>query len=362
MSHPPKRDNNFNLLRLIAAWLILFGHSYDLYNHTSDPFVRLLHIPGASFYALACFFTISGYLVTASWLRQPHVIPYALNRMLRILPALIMVVLLSVFILGPIVTSLTLSEYFSHSDTWKYLRTMHIFGLRYSLPGVFDTVPYANVVNGSLWSLKLEVQCYIILALLGVTGLLKPRLMCLCAVMCLIGNAALTHLINNPAAHVLGMKYNNIIQFTLWGFFFWAGSTLRLYKEHVYFSPRSILAVTILSFALYFMIPAYGYYLHALTLPYMILGIALHVPTIMPRLFTKHDISYGIYLYAFPIQQCYMHYVGDSYGIGGFIACATLCTLTASLLSWHLVERTALRLKPSRHKPSLTPAFVAGDT
>lgn len=347
-------SNNFNLMRLVAAWLILFGHSFTLYNHSPDPLAAYTKLPGATFYALACFFTISGYLVTASWQRQPHFAAYAANRMLRIYPGLMVAVLLTVFVIGPLVSVLPVADYMAHTDTWKYLRTMLVFGMRYELPGVFETLPYANAVNGSLWSLKLEVQCYILLALLGAAGLLKTRFLPLLALLCLTGNAYLAS-IADPPRYVLGLKYNNLTSLTLWGFFFWAGGSFQLYRHALRYSYGRLIAVLMLAFAGYTLLP-YGYYLHAALLPYLLLGLALHVPAATPRWLKQNDLSYGIYLYAFPIQQCYMLYVGEGYGIGGFILASTLLTLLAAWFSWRWVEYPALKRKPSRRNAALAMA------
>ncbi len=345
MSSAP--TNNFNLMRLVAAWLILFGHCYNLYDHSTDPVHTVLGLPGATFYALACFFTISGYLVTASWLRQPHFKTYGLNRILRIFPGLAVMILLCILVLGPLVSSLSAADYFKHPDTLKYARGMFVFGLRYNLPGVFDTLPYANVVNGSLWSLKLEVQLYIALAILAVCRLLRPALLPLIALGLLAGSVALAATTADATPSVLGIKYGNLTNFTFWGFFFAAGSSLRLLREKIAFSALLLGAACIASFASYYLMP-HGYYLHALLLPYVIIGLALHAPVVNWKVIQKNDLSYGIYLYAFPIQQTYLWLVADRYGMGGFIAIATLATFIAAWLSWHFVESKILALKPSR--------------
>lgn len=346
-------DNNFNLLRLVAAWLILFGHCYDLYDGGGgtyhDPVVTTLGLPGATFYALACFFTISGYLVTASWQREPGIIRYAKNRILRIFPALWVAVLLSTFIMGTLISSLPLADYLAHKDTWKYLRGMFVFGLRYDLPGVFDNVPYPHVVNGSLWSLKLELQCYVVLAVLGLTRLLRLQSVLLLTVLCFTGSALLYLSQNAPGAaslsswvqQIINPKWSNILKF---GFFFWAGSVC-------YFMHRSkhFLLPCIIAFAAYYAVPYYGLYIHSALLPTVILALALRVRIPTPAFIRNNDLSYGIYLYAFPLQQLYMEYIGQRFGIYGFMLGTTIAALCMAWLSWRLVEKPALRLK-SRFK------------
>jgi peptidoglycan/LPS O-acetylase OafA/YrhL len=348
-------SNNFNIMRLIAAWLILFGHCYGLYDHSADPIHTYLKLPGSSYYALACFFTISGYLVTSSWQRQPDLFNFSANRILRIFPGLMVTILLTTFVVGPVVTTLPAADYFTHSNTWKYLRGLFVFGLRYELPGVFETVPYAGAVNGSLWSLKLELQYYIILALLALAGLLKPRIIPLLAIGCLLCNLWLAGMAGNPPKEIWGMKYSNMTNFTLWGFFFWAGSSLLLLKNTSLFSPALKIAIPVLALTGYYFLP-YGYYIHTALMPYIILSLGLRPSIIPSRWLKENDLSYGVYLYAFPVQQCYMLYIGNNYGISGFIIASTVFTLVLAWLSWRLVESPALRLKPSRRTTAVAAA------
>src|ERR1700744_1565293 len=91
--------NNFDILRLIAAWAVLFGHSFTLYgSHTIDPLVSALGYDASAALALSIFFIISGYLVTASWLKCKNPCSYFLHRLGRIIPALVVVIILTVFL------------------------------------------------------------------------------------------------------------------------------------------------------------------------------------------------------------------------------------------------------------------------
>lgn len=126
------------------------------------------------------FFVISGYLITKSWERGPQAFNYLKKRALRIFPGLIVVVFLTVFLLGPFVTTLSLNNYFSNPQTWSYLLTILIFPLYYggsyfALPGVFENNPFPNVVNGSLWFLPHMLLLYIVVLALGLAGLIKKR-------------------------------------------------------------------------------------------------------------------------------------------------------------------------------------------
>lgn len=171
--------NNFNLLRLCAAIGVVVTHSYALLGYPERDFLnRLTHgLVSFSQLGLYSFFVISGFLVYASLTRSSSVASFFSRRALRIFPALCTVIVLTVFILGPLATNLSLGAYATHPDTYRYLEGMLLYKFHYTLPGVFTQNPYPDAVNGSLWTLPHEWTCYVVLA--GAYGLLKryPRLM-----------------------------------------------------------------------------------------------------------------------------------------------------------------------------------------
>ena len=164
-------QNNFEFLRISAALLVLVSHHYPLSNLGEPGLPGVISLGGV---AVMVFFSISGFLVTQSWLSDPNAFRFAWRRILRIWPALITVVLLSTLILGPIVTNLTVFDYFAHRATWDYLRTL-IMEIHFPLPGVFTNNPGGSSVNGSLWTIPFEVRCYLFMAIIGITGLLKNK-------------------------------------------------------------------------------------------------------------------------------------------------------------------------------------------
>jgi hypothetical protein len=161
--------NNFDLLRLFAALLVLWSHAHTL---AGRPEPLLLSWATLGPVGVFIFFVISGYLVSISWNADPNIGRFLARRLLRLIPALIVVILLSMFVLGPLVTTLPLADYFSHPHFSLYLLNIVLHPV-YSLPGVFEhmRVPYA--VNGSLWSLPVEFLMYLVLAAGGFARL--PR-------------------------------------------------------------------------------------------------------------------------------------------------------------------------------------------
>lgn len=131
------RENNFDFLRFFAAALVLFAHSYPLVGRRGDEPLTLLtgYEKGGSI-AVGIFFVMSGYLIASSWLASSSPKSFLIKRALRIFPALIVAVLLSVFVIGPLVTHLTLGQYLAADGTWTYLQNI-LLVTRYELPGVF---------------------------------------------------------------------------------------------------------------------------------------------------------------------------------------------------------------------------------
>jgi len=181
------RQNNFTLIRIIFAWSVLYGHSFAIQKMpgVKDPFGILFQ--GSTWIgniAVNGFFAISGFLVAASFIKR-GLKDYAISRTLRIFPALFLCVLVSVFILGPMLTSLDLSVYFFKSETYKYLiNALPFIKIEFNLPGLFENTT-RHAVNGSLWTLIVELRCYFLLALAGFFGLLRDRTIANCFILAL---------------------------------------------------------------------------------------------------------------------------------------------------------------------------------
>ena len=173
------RQNNFHLCRMIGALLILFAHSIEIsgmepfYRERDPDFHAALVLMGKN--ALRLFFVFSGIMVAMSLDKRASLSAYAAARVLRIVPPLLLFSVVMVFVLGPLLTSLSIGDYFSRLDTWLFLPKASSGLFAPELPGVFETLPYPILVNPSLWTLLYEIICYIVLALLWATGWLSPR-------------------------------------------------------------------------------------------------------------------------------------------------------------------------------------------
>lgn len=163
--HLEEKNNNFNLIRMLASIAVIFSHSFILANGPldgADPLVQYLGYP-ISGLAVNIFFITSGLLVTKSLIERKSFTFFIVARTLRIFPALIVAVLFSALAVGLMATELRPIDYLLHPDTFNFIRrNIWLFDniIQYTLPGVFSDTPYKNAVNGSLWTLPWEIYSY----------------------------------------------------------------------------------------------------------------------------------------------------------------------------------------------------------
>ena len=334
--------NNFDFLRQLAALLVLWSHQHALMGVAERNPLSFQTWGGLG---VLMFFCISGYLVTQSWTQDPHALRFTLRRVLRIWPALLLVVLLTIFLLGPVATRLPLADYWASRDTWGYFAVLKL-AVNRTLPGVFEGGPYPGAVNGSLWSYPYEVRWYLVLGLLGLVGLLRRRW----ALPLVLLGVAWTSFVVYRAGQVPEHK---------WGFelgaFFLAGAVLFQWRDA--WQPRAkAVAVVLGAAALLFAATGWPYAALLCVLPFAIAWIGTAATPFVRQAGRFGDPSYGLYLFAFPIQQLV---ITSSQGALGFWPALALCvaaTYALAYASWHLVERPALGLKRHLVRPSATPS------
>lgn len=326
------RANNFDLIRLGAALLVLFSHAFVLTGHAADePAARLLrHVTDGGGAAVGAFFVLSGFLIARSAVVHPWR-DYLRARALRIYPAFAAAVLVQALVLGPAVSVLGPGAYLGAAETWGAVGRALLFSPRPGLPGVFEGNPLPGVVNGSLWTLRVEVVCYA--ATLAWAWLGAPRWMVGLAVA--VGFAALA------GAHVAGagLRVISVLDCLL---FFAAGAAAWCWRERL--ALRWWVAGALLAaFWLLAATPA-GPLLWHVALPYAVLRVGLARMVAGGILRRLGDVSYGVYLYAFPVEQVLVAAV-PGIGPGHLALVAAPVAIVLGLASSRLVERPALRLK-----------------
>lgn len=336
--------DNILMLRLLAALMVVFGHSYVLVGHDAyleEPLHRLFPHMFINLAGVAIFFTISGFLITLSFLRRPELLRFLRARVLRLWPALAVVVGAWSFVLGPMLSTLPPHDYFGPGDdggtVYRYFwSNISLVGTWPSLPGVFAGNPVARHVNGSLWTIPYEATMYACVAAAGAMRLLRfPWLasFLIAATLC----AIVLWPMYVGAGSVGGVPLFGLQLAGCFG----AGSIACLLRRYMPVSTALMILIAVAG-------------LLARQTPLMWLGVLYfvfwfaYVPR-LPAIPRQLDLSYGTYLWAFPVQQTIIRIGGAIHPLVLF-AIATPIVLAIALASWLLVERPALRLKNVRSR------------
>ncbi len=324
-------NNNFDLIRLIAAIAVIVGHSYVLLPTpgAEDVIGSLLKFDYSGSLSVKIFFFLSGMLVTNSLLKSPSIKIFLLSRALRIWPALSAVLLIRAFIIGPVLTNLNVSDYLSDRAVLKYLGDGLLMNIKFELPGVFSANPL-TAVNGSLWTIPYEVFAYIFLACCGALGLMRHKM--IATLVCII--IIIDPIQDNPHLFTW-LQDNSEIKFLAPCFAM--GVLSALYQDSLIISGSPPLAFFTLVY-LFSNSPLKQLLFYAAIFSLIIL-IATRRPVI--RLKPKSDISYGVYLWGFPTQQCLVAFF-PTLGLAFHQITAILISVILGWLSWHGVEKHAM--------------------
>lgn len=333
------RDNNFNLIRFLAASMVILHHA-----ETEPPRTPVLidlvewltrSRESTGSLPVLVFFAISGFLVTRSFMgRGTNLLTFMSARVLRIFPALWVAIPFTI-IVASFASAMPWGKYLTHHQTIKYWwHNSLLWNLEYNLPGAFLHVPKAGNVNGSLWTLPAEFRMYVICAALGLAGLYAIRP---------VFNAFLLSVL------ILGLatKYDTLpfidnISVAQWQLAFLLGTALYVNRNEIRLNIP--VAVALLWAMRLIEAPDLGRLYVIPAIAYATLCFSLH-PAVFFRPFTRlGDYSYGLYIYAFPLQQLILFYHPD-WSWPGRLALAYPIILSVAVLSWHFIEEPALRLK-----------------
>lgn len=325
------RQNNFDFLRCFLATAVVFAHSFFVLGH------RPTHI---GLVAVMGFFGISGFLVTQSWQRKRSVPDYFQRRVLRIYPGFAAACLFDHFIVAPIAVGPS-AGYLERIDPVRVVSQVLL--LRHtSIRGVFSDLPVKSV-NSSLWTVPYEFACYILLAILGAVGFTRRRAWLLALTVLVWGlYVALPVIATGPLlTRGEARRAELVLRFVCC---FLAGAVFHVYRERVPMTGALVsgavllLAVSTWNLALFRLV-------WPIAFPYVLFWIAFEPRIPLQRWGIFGDFSYGIYIYAFPVQQLLVMFYGPRFNPYTLFLAAMLITLPLAVCSWHLIERPFLRLK-----------------
>ncbi|KGE20489.1 acyltransferase family protein [Paenibacillus wynnii] len=350
-----KRNNSFDVIRFIFSVLVIYSHSFILFRgpgNGGDMFELITQnqLSGGSL-AVKSFFIVSGFLIMQSLVGSQSLTHYFKNRALRIFPAFFVSLFVMSFIVGPLITNLEWADYFSSKPNSPYsfvLKNilMNINGYAWTIRDLFSNVPFPSSVNGSLWTLKHEFAMYLILPILGYFFFLRFKSIFMLATGITVLLSFLNIKKNYNPLNLKGdiywvlssSEYNSFIQLAP---YFLVGSLLYLYKKEIFLNFKFFLLTVIIAFLS--VIAGVINYTLIFVLPYALIYVAVNFKF---SKFRKYgDFSYGMYIYAFPIQQLVVYFWHDDLNITTYFLVNFLLTFIVSFLSWHLIEKRALNLK-----------------
>jgi peptidoglycan/LPS O-acetylase OafA/YrhL len=374
------RNNAFGFLRLALAVLVVFSHCFPLGGFGRDPLDGLskgrLNI---GLVAVAMFFALSGFLIARSASTCPSIIRFLWHRFLRIFPGYWVCLVVCACLFVPVMSFIefdTLTDAFSlpwnspqefmiGNAALFHLNEFSIPGIMYvspnSIAGLLRQNPTACILNGTLWTLPIEVSCYLAVAALAAVGLLR-RARFVVAALFVVSWGLYAFYYLDPIGFWSCFPYRGLRFLVTLCPFFAAGCACFVYREKIPYSlALFVISVVLLAVSLPF--GAFGL-VAPIAIPYAFLWLAFALP--FARFDRKGDFSYGTYIYAFPAQQTLALLRLQDFGFIAFFAGALLVTSVFAFLSYRLIEAPCLRWKtltiPSCWRRAETSALPLGET
>jgi peptidoglycan/LPS O-acetylase OafA/YrhL len=334
-------------MRILAAAMVIITHSLVLTGETEKSDI-LYKISGGeimiSTLGLRMFFVISGLLIMQSMATSATIISFVFKRVLRIFPGLIVCVLLTVFLFGPIFTDTTIRSYFDLHTTWTYLINISLYKIQLQLPSVFES-NLVQVVNGSIWTLAYEFSYYMMVIGLSIIGIFKKRSLIFILFAIFLALQVWTVYYDVPPKFFYFLIYTDLQlnHFSDFGLYFTAGSIAYLYSDSIRYT-HTIALIAFLAYSISIAADV-AWVMKYTALPYLIL-YAGYMP-IHPKITAwgkNGDFSYGIYIYGMIIQQAILTVAGvlNPYVLS---LLSLIAVFPFAWLSWHLIEKNALKLK-----------------
>ena len=336
------RNNGIGFLRLCFAGIVVWMHAYGVGGFGSDPIIAAGSALSSGFLAVAGFFVLSGFLITRSFERVGNGGRFLWHRLLRIFPGYWMCLLL-------LRSSWHGSSSFTPRDKSGYLsevpsplsyigRNAWLITGQETIGSVLQGLPEWRYLNGSLWTLQFEFGCYLSVLVLGILGALRWRLV-----------SAVMLLVFYVATAVILTTHNGTNTLIIYvaselGVFFWMGACAYLFRDRI--PVRGWLAA-LCAVATILALQTPGYAIIVMPcVAYVTIYVAMYLPI---RSFDrKVDLSYGLYIYAYPLQQLLTAYGVNRYGFLAYLGASLGVSLLFAAASWFCIEHPFLRLKNIR--------------
>ncbi len=332
------RANNFNLLRLLFAVLVLLSHSFELVDgdRSRELLTSVFHTLTFGEFAVDGFFLLSGYLIVQSWQLSPRMGSFLKKRILRIYPGFIAASIICTFVVAPLGSIL---EHYPFSfTTWQFIENTLSFGN--PLTGEVFLGQYYPWVNGALWTISWEAKCYIAVLLIGLVGGVRNR-----QVWFVLTLAALIVFLCQKFGFVLKVHGSAFAREDAARFasLFFVGGSFYLYRDKIMFEQKWLVASALSLAGLMF-----SNQLAELALAifggYLLFYFAFKPSPFLAGFLKFPDVSYGVYLYGWPIQKLILWYFPSArpWTLFAFSCCAAV---VCGLISWYVIEKPFLKLK-----------------
>jgi peptidoglycan/LPS O-acetylase OafA/YrhL len=343
-SNDSSRQNNFNFLRLFFASLVLLSHAPEIADGNRSRELLTLFFGSISFGELAVdgFFLLSGYLIVKSWMSDPDAVSFMRKRIARIYPGFIVASIIGAMIVGPL--GAVPSEYFEKFKILSFLKGT-VFLQSTITPPTFIGLS-TSAVNSSMWTIFFEFLCYLMVMGLGMVGVVKRRKVWLLVSFCVLVAFGLHRFgyLGLSGSMLLDLARNLMRLASV----FFVGGCFYLYRERIKFLPALAVFAAVALFAGLFWAEAAEIFL-AIFGGYLLFYIA-HARLPMLRKFNDFpDISYGLYLYGWPVQMLLVWY-RPNLSPWAVFPLSLAASAVLGLISWHAVEKPCLKLKDLQFK------------
>ncbi len=351
------RDNNFDLLRLIAAFMVFAGHMSSLLGYPMPMFLW----QSVNQIGVIIFFIIGGYLVTLSWERDGNVLRYFVKRFFRIFPAYAVCILLTAFVVGPLFTELPLEEYYHHPQFSAYFKNL-LFRTQYFLPAVFSRNPMPDVLNGSYWCLVVEVVMYILIPVMFFVGeklKIKKILFLFMAIVSYLFSIVQIQFFPEWRCVIYDLDVAHAV--TIVPYYFMGAAIAVCKPKREKFNLSIALTMFFAAHCLVIDYNGLAWAMEVLVFAYVIMTLGFTKPIWDLK---NMDISYAFFVWGFLIQQMTIHILYNIVKLPvadfGVFLISLVITVLLSLLTERLVERPCRKLsaricaslqKKSKKKP-----------